>query len=202
LGGSGVNPPPYFTMKDFYFSFGKKQPSQKENIISAALLWMWLKPLMGWVLNIANNNLLKRVDGRTLKIVFDELDIFWLRNSKSKVYEESDIRLIISIFLQATSDSHLTEKELLAIVDFIQRKWVPEVAIEKTFTQTEEVIEARVEATVDQAIQLYKKKYEERPQTPEEFVASTAEIIFHEPDGSEAQALLGGMMQIRNKLVY
>jgi hypothetical protein len=189
-------------MKDFYFSFGKKQPSQKENIISAALLWVWLKPLMGWILDVANNNLLRRVDGKTLKIVFDELDIFWLRNSKSKIYEESDIRLIISMFLQATSDSHLTEKELLAIVDFIQRKWVPEVAIEKTFTQTEEVIEARVEATVDQAIQLYEKKYMEKPLTPEEFIASTAQIIEHKPDGSLAQSLLGGTLQIKSKIVY
>jgi hypothetical protein len=189
-------------MQEFYFSFGKKQPSQRENIISAALLWVWLKPLLGWVLDVANHKILNKVDGKTLKIVFDELDIFWLRNSQSKLYEKSDIRLIISMFLQATSDSHLTEKELLAIVDFIQRKWVPDLAVEKTFTQTEEVIEARVEATVDQAIELYEKKYLEKPLTPEQFVASTAEVINHEPDGSVAQSLLGGMMEIKSKIVY
>jgi hypothetical protein len=42
----------------------------------------------------------------------------------------------------------------------------------------------------------------EKPLSPEEFVLSTAEIIYHEPDGSEAQALLGGTLQIRNKLIY
>jgi hypothetical protein len=106
------------------------------------------------------------------------------------------------MLVKSVEDDKLTRKELLALVDFIQRKWVPTAALEKTFTQTDEVIEARVEATVDQAIELYEKAYMERPQTPEEFVASTAEIIFHEPDGSEAQELLGGMMEIRNKLIY
>jgi hypothetical protein len=42
----------------------------------------------------------------------------------------------------------------------------------------------------------------EKPLTPEEFIANTAEIIYHEPDGSTAQALLGGMMEIKNKLIY
>jgi hypothetical protein len=42
----------------------------------------------------------------------------------------------------------------------------------------------------------------EKPLSPEEFILSTSEIIYHEPDGSEAQALLGGMMQIKNKLIY
>lgn len=189
-------------MQEFYFSFGKKQPSQKDNIISAAVLWVWLRPLIDWVLDLANSRVLKKVDGKALKNIFDELDIFWLRNSQSKVYEESDIRLIISMFLQATSDSHLSEKELLALVDFVQRKWLPTLAVEKTFTQTDEVIEARVEATVDLAIELYEKKYMEKPLTPEQFVASTAEIIHHEPDGSKAQDLLGGTLQIRNKLIY
>ena len=75
-------------------------------------------------------------------------------------------------------------------------------ALQKTFTQTDEVIEAHIEVTVDQAIELYEKKHMEKPQTPEEFVASTAEIVFHEPNGSEAQALLGGMMEIKNKFFY
>lgn len=154
------------------------------------------------LLDFLNRKIISKLGGEKLKWVFDELDIFWLRNGQNKHYSESDIRLIISMFLRAIEDDHLSRKELLALVDFVQRKWVATEALEKTFTQTDEVIEARVEATVDQAIELYEKRYMEKPQTPEEFVASTAEIIFHEPDGSEAQELLGGMMQIKSKIVY
>ena len=187
---------------DFYFSFGKKPTSEKDTVISAAILWSILEPLIDWVLDFVNRKVLAKVDGKALKTIFDELDIFWLRNNSSKEYDESQVRLIISMMTRATMDGQLTRQELLAIVDFIQRKWAPQEALKKTFTQTDEVIEARVVATVDEAIELYQKKYEERPLTPEEFVASTAEIIFHEPDGSDAQALLGGMMQIKNKLIH
>lgn len=187
---------------DFYFSFGKKPTSEKDTVISAAILWSILEPLIDWVLDFVNRKVLAKVDGKALKTIFNELDIFWLRNNSSKEYDESQVRLIISMITRATMDGQLTRQELLAIVDFIQRKWAPQEALKKTFTQTDEVIEARVVATVDEAIELYQKKYEERPLTPEEFVASTAEIIFHEPDGSDAQALLGGMMQIKNKLIY
>jgi len=186
----------------FYFSFGKQKPSQRETVFQAAVLWTILEPLIDWVLDFVNRKVLAKVDGKALKTVFDELDIFWLRNNSSREYDESQVRLIIAMIVRATADGQLTRQELLAIVDFIQRKWVPQEALKKTFTQTDEVIEARVVATVDEAIELYQKKYEERPLTPEEFVASTAEIIFHEPDGSEAQALLGGRMQIKNKLIY
>jgi hypothetical protein len=125
-----------------------------------------------------------------------------LRNAENKNYSESQTRLIISMLLKAVEDENLTRKELLALVDFVQRKWVQSEALHKTFTMTDEVIEARVEATVDQAIELYEKTYEERPQTPEEFIASTAEIIEHEPDGSLAQSLLGGTLQIKSKIIY
>ncbi len=185
-----------------YFSFGKRRQSERQTIFQAALLWTILEPLVDLILDFVNRKLLKRIDGKTLKVVFDELDIFWLRNKNSKQYDESQVRLVISMMVRAATDGELTRQELLAIVDFIQRKWVPQEALKKTFTQTDEVIEARVVATVDEAIEIYQKKYEEKPLTPEEFVASTAQIIFHEPDGSEAQALLGGMMQIKNKLIY
>lgn len=171
-------------------------------MLQAAVLWTILEPLIDWVLDFVNRKVLAKVDSKALKTIFDELDIFWLRNNFSKEYDESQIRLIIAMITRATMDGQLTRQELLAIVDFIQRKWAPQEALKKTFTQTDEVIEARVVATVDEAIELYQKKYEERPLTPEEFVASTAEIVYHEPDGSEAQALLGGMMQIKNKLIY
>ncbi len=187
---------------DFYFSFGKKKPSEKDAVISAAFVWGFLEAVMDPLLDFINRKVLGRFGGERLELVFDRLDIFWLRSAGSKEYSESDVRLIISMLIKSVEDDKLTRKELLALVDFIQRKWVPTAALEKTFTQTDEVIEARVEATVDQAIELYEKAYMEKPQTPEEFVASTAEIVFHEPDGSKAQELLGGMMEIRNKLIY
>jgi hypothetical protein len=187
---------------DFYFSFGKKKASEKDTAISAAILWTILDPVIDLVLDFLNSRILRKFGFKNLKMVFDELDIFWLRNGANKAYSDSDIRLIISMFLKAAEDEKMERKELIALVDYIQRKWIESEALYKTFTMTDEVIEARVEATVDQAIELYEKTHMEKPQTPEEFVASTAEIIFHEPDGSEAQALLGGMMQIRNKLIY
>jgi hypothetical protein len=186
----------------FYFSFGKKPPSQRSLVMQAAVLWGILEPLIDLILDFVNRKAIKKIGAKNLKILFDELDIFWLRNTTRKNYSDSQIRLIISMLLKSVEDEILTRKELLALVDFVQRKWMQSEALHKTFTMTDEVIEARVEATVDQAIELYEKTYMERPQTPEEFIASTAEIIYHEPDGSEAQALLGGMMQIRNKLVY
>jgi hypothetical protein len=189
-------------MTQFYFEFGKKRPSDKQTIFQAAVLWTILEPLIDNILDFLNRKVLTRIDGRALKIVFDELDIFWLHNGAHKTYSESQVRLVVAMMVRAAMDGELTRQELLAIVDFIQRKWAPNEALKKTFTQTDEVIEARVVATIDQAIELYEKRYEERPLTPEEFVASTAEIIYHEPDGSEAQALLGGIMQIKNKLIY
>lgn len=178
----------------FYFSFSK------EKIFK--IFWELINPFLDPILDFLNSKVLKKYGFKKLQIVFDELDIFWLRNGTHKNYSESQVRLIISMFLKAAEDEHVTRKELIALVDYIQRKWVKSEALNKAFVSTDEIIEARVEATMDQAIELYEKTYEEKPQTPEEFVASTAEIIFHEPDGSEAQALLGGMMQIRNKLIY
>ena len=199
-------PPPilYFRTPnmDFYFSFGKKKPSEKDTVIFAAFVWGFLETIIDPLLDFINRKVVGRFGGKRLKLVFDELDIFWLRSAGSRKYSESDVRLIISMLVKSVEDDKLTRKELLALVDFIQRKWVPTAALEKTFTQTDEVIEARVEATVDQAIELYEKAYMERPQTPEEFVVSTAEIVFHEQDGSRAQELLGGMMEIRNKLIH
>lgn len=187
---------------DFYFSFGKKKPSEKDTVIFAAFVWGFLETVIDPLLDFINRKVVGRFGGKRLKLVFDELDIFWLRSAGSRKYSESDVRLIISMLVKSVEDDKLTRKELLALVDFIQRKWVPTAALEKTFTQTDEVIEARVEATVDQAIELYEKAYMEKPQTPEEFVASTTEIVFHEQDGSRAQELLGGMMEIRNKLIH
>ena len=154
------------------------------------------------LLDFLNRRIIAKLDGKNLKVIFDELDIFWLRNGNNKYYSDSDIRLIISLFVRSVQDNNLTRKELLALVDFVQRKWVASEALQKTFTQTDEIIDAHVEATVDGAIELYEKAYMEKPQTPEEFVANTAEIIFHEPDGSKAQELLGGTMQIKNKFIY
>jgi len=171
-------------------------------IISAAFIWGIFEAIVDPLLDFINRKILNSFDGEKLKLVFDELDIFWLRNGQNKHYSDSDIRLIICLFLRSVEDNQLTRKELLALTNFIQRRWVASEALEKTFTQTDEVIEAHVESTVDQAIELYEKTYMEKPQTPEEFVASTAEIIFHEPDGSKAQELLGGMMEIKNKFFY
>jgi hypothetical protein len=187
---------------DFYFSFGKKKPSERSMIISAAFIWGIFEAIVDPLLDFINRKVLNSFDGEKLKLVFDELDIFWLRNGQNKHYSDSDIRLIICLFLRSVEDNQLTRKELLALTNFIQRRWVVSEALEKTFTQTDEVIEAHVESTMDQAIELYEKTYMEKPQTPEEFVASTAEIIFHEPDGSKAQELLGGMMEIKNKFFY
>jgi len=167
-----------------------------------AFLWGFLETIIDPLLDFINRKILSKIDGEKLKVVFDELDIFWLRNGQSKHYSESDVRLIISMFIRSVEDNQLTRKELLALTDFVQRKWVASEALQKTFSQTDEVIDAHVEATIDQAIELYEKAYMERPQTPEEFVANTAEIIFHEPDGSEAQELLGGMIEIKNKFFY
>lgn len=188
-------------MPEFSFSFGKRPPSTLERAINFATTWLWLDPLVDVVVEFINRKILTSIDPSTLKTVFDELDRYWLRHSTDKTYSESQVRVIISMLLQASVDRKLTRKELLAIVDFIQRRWAPEIALAKEFTVADEVIDARVEATVSQAIDLYEKTYEERPLTPEEFVASTAEIIYHSPDGSLAQQLLGGELQIRNKLI-
>lgn len=189
-------------MTQFYFSFGKKPVGEKETIIQAALLWSVLEPLIDWVLQFLNRKILPNIETPALKTIFDELDIFWLRNATFKHYEDNQIRVIISMITRAAVDKEFTRQELLAVVDYVQRKWVPQEALKKVFTQTDEVIEARVVTTIDEAIELYEKKYEEKPLTPEEFVASTAELIFHKPDGSNAQSLLGGELEIKNKLVY
>ena len=182
------------------FSFGK----HKQSMGNLVLLWSWLEPFLDWFLNAFNVHILNkhRINADLLRKIFDELDAYWLKNSESKAYSEADARLIIMLFLQSIEDGELDRKELLSLTDFIQRKWAPEIALGKTLSHTEEVIEARIEATVDQAVQLYEKTNMEKLLTPEEFIASTAEIIHHEPDGSAAQALLGGMMEIRNKLIY
>lgn len=168
----------------------------------ALLIWNAFDPYLDVILDFFNGHVLSRFGARNLKLVFDELDIFWLRNGNSKTYSESQIRLIISMFLKATEDNNLSRKELLYLVAYIQRKWSPDTALAKNFTMVDEIVEAQVAATVDLAVELYEKTQQEKPLPPEEFVLKTAEIIHHEPDGSEAQALLGGMMQIKNKLIY
>jgi len=178
----------------FYFSFSKEKVFE--------IFWEFFRLFIDPVLDFLNSKILKKYGFKNLQVVFDELDIFWLRNGPHKNYSESQVRLIISMFLKAAEDEHITRKELIALVDYVQRKWTKSEALNKVLIATDEVIEARVEATIDQAVELYEKTYEEKPQTPEEFIANTAEIILHEPDGSEAQALLGGMMQIRNKLIH
>ena len=182
------------------FSFGK----HKQSAGGLIFLWSLLEPFLDWFLNAFNLHVLnsRRINADLLRKIFDGLDTYWLKNSESKAYSEADARLIIMLFLQSIEDGKLDRKELLGLTDFIQRKWAPEIALGKTFSHTEGVVEARIEATVDQAIQLYEKTNMEKPLTPEEFIASTAEIIYHEPDGSTAQALLGGMMEIKNKLIY
>lgn len=187
---------------DFYFSFGKKDPSPLETTIKAGVLWVILNPLIDFVLDFLNRKVLNKFGVENLKLLFDELDILWLRTKDTKKYSESDIRIIISMLVKFLEDKELTRKELLAMADFVQRKWVASKALDKIFTETDEVIEARIEATVDQAIDVYKKTYTEKPQTPEEFVASTAEIIAHSPDESKAQQLLGGILEIRNKFYF
>lgn len=187
---------------DFYFSFGKKKPSEKETIFTAAIIWGFIEAIIDPLLDYLNRKIISRFDGEKVKVIFDELDIFWLRNGNRKHYSDSDIRLIIALFVRSVEDNNLSRKELLAMVDFIQRKWVASEALQKIFTQADEVVDAHVESTIDQAIDLYEKMYMERPQTPEEFVANTSEIIFHEPDESEAQGLLGGMIEIKNKFFY
>jgi hypothetical protein len=177
------------------FHFGKYRPS----MLKSLALWTILEPFIDLILDWTNRLILPKYNPVVIKRVFDELDIFWLRNAESKSYSESDVRLITLLFLQSMEDRKLTRKELLAFADFIQRKWAPEIALGKTFEHTEEVIEARIEATVDQAIIVYQNTHMEKPITPEEFIANSAELVFHEPDGSTAQELLGGAMEIKSK---
>lgn len=187
---------------DFYFSFGKKNPSPIALAARAGLLWTILNPIIDFVLDYFNKGALKKFGVENICLLFNELDLLWLKTYKDRKYSESDARVIISMLVKFLEDEELTRKELLAIVDLVQRKWVKAKALDKIFTETDEVLDARIEATIDQAIDIYNKTYAEKPQTPEEFVASTAEIIFHAPDQSKAQELLGGMLEIKNKLIF
>lgn len=187
---------------EFYFSFGKKPRSEKQRLFQAAIGWGVLDWAINFVTNWLNKKILAKYDLSYINSVFNELDIFWLRNGDKKMYSESDVRLIIAIFCKALDDNIVERKELIQLIDFIQKRWVPETALTKDLFQVDEFIEATIESTVDIAIDTYNKKYMAEELTPEEFVLAGSEIIIHEPDGSEAQDLLGGMMEIKNKVFY
>jgi hypothetical protein len=192
--GEGVLPLPLFIM-EFYFSFGKKPRSEKQRLLQAAVGWGILDWAINFVTNWLNKKILAKYDLSYINAVFNELDIFWLRNGDKKMYSESDIRLIIAIFCKALDDNIIERKELIQLIDFIQKRWAPETALTKDLFQADEFIEATIESTLDIAIDTYSKKYLEQEMSPEEFVLSNSTIIVHEPDGSEVQELLGGPIQ-------
>jgi hypothetical protein len=180
---------------EFYFSFGKKPRSEKQRLFQAAIGWGILDWAINFVTNWLNKKILAKYDLSYINSVFNELDIFWLRNGDKKMYSESDVRLIIAIFCKALDDNIVERKELIQLIDFIQKRWVPETALTKDLFQADEFIEATIESTVDITIDTYNKKHLEREMSPEEFVLSNSTIIVHEPDGSEVQELLGGEIQ-------
>jgi len=101
------------------------------------------------------------------------------------------VSIIVSLIIAALSTfSGISEKRLWDLLDEFQRKYMPLGILNELIILDPEKTERRVERDVDSAINKY------LTENPEEPIISKPRFIQKEPDGSEAQKLLGGEMRL------
>ena len=101
------------------------------------------------------------------------------------------VSIIVSLIIAALSTfSGISEKRLWDLLDEFQRKYIPLGILNELIIQDPEKTERRVTRDVDAAIDKY------LTENPEDPIIPKPRFIQKEPDGSEAQKLLGGEMRL------
>jgi hypothetical protein len=113
-------------------------------------------------------------------------------NKKPSIRQYAIIGIILSSLIASLSQcSGISEVKLWDILDQLQRKYFPGTIINEFIIKDPEKLDKRVEGDVDRAIDDYWKNVKEKP-------AEVLPPVYSEkqPDGSEAQKLLGGEMRL------
>ena len=108
--------------------------------------------------------------------------------NKQKIIKVS---IIVSLLIAVLSSlSGISETKLWNLLDEFQRKYLPLGILNELIIQDPEKTERRVTRDVDAAIEKY------LTDNPEDPIILKPRFIQKEPDGSEAQKLLGGEMRL------
>ena len=101
------------------------------------------------------------------------------------------VSILVSLFIAALSSlTGLSENKLWDILDELQRKYLPLGILNELIILDPDKTERRVTRDVDAAVEKY---LTENPENP---IITKPRFIQKEPDGSEAQKLLGGEMRL------
>jgi len=105
------------------------------------------------------------------------------------------IGIVVSSIIAALSQcTGVSEDGLWDLLDEVQRKYFPQTVLNEIFIQDPDKIKRRVERDVDNAIKQVSPEYDRIIRQADQ--KYKPKFIEKEPDGSEAQKLLGGEMRI------
>ena len=105
------------------------------------------------------------------------------------------IGIVVSSIIAALSQcTGVSEDGLWDLLDEVQRKYFPQTVLNEIFIQDPDKIKRRVERDVDRAIKQVSPEYDRIIRQADQ--KYKPKFIEKEPDGSEAQKLLGGEMRI------
>ncbi|WJZ48034.1 hypothetical protein [Synechococcus phage DSL-LC03] len=101
------------------------------------------------------------------------------------------VSIIVSLIIAALSQcTGVSEDGLWDLLDELQRKYFPQTTLNQIIIQDPNKVERRIKRDVDAAINKY------LTETPQDPIIPKPRFIQKEPDGSEAQKLLGGEMRL------
>ena len=159
-----------------------------------SIFWSLFNRWGSYIRKLINKYILNK--NLPLEEIFTQLDQYWLRHH-TETYTGNTLRLIIAMIGRSVSDYYLSEEELISLVDYIQRNWVKNKALNKLVINNPQALNARIESDVTQAIIEY-EALEKTPNiqkiTPEKFVLSLTDGIERSEDGWD--------IRIRSKVHY
>ena len=121
--------------------------------------------------------------------------MFKLGKKKPDIKQYAIIGIILSSLIAALSQcTGVSENGLWDLLDEVQRKYFPQTILNEILIQDPDKVNRRVERDVDRAIKQVSPEYDRI--IGEANQKYKPKYIEKEPDGSEAQKLLGGEMRI------
>ena len=106
------------------------------------------------------------------------------------MYEYAIIGVILDILKALMIRFGVSPRNAMRVIDNINRKFFPGGKVNDYIIRDEEWLDVRVEGDITDAVEEYKKATDWEPTEGPESV-----IIESAPDGSDAQALLGGELR-------
>ena len=113
-----------------------------------------------------------------------------LGREETTVYEYAIIGVILDILRALMIRFGVSPRNAMRVIDNINRKFFPGGKVNDYIIRDEEWLDVRVEGDITDAVEEYKKATDWEPTEGPEAV-----IIESAPDGSDAQALLGGELR-------